>query len=76
MYSDSLVELLFSQPFALLFGSKLRFSQIFDSLSSAHRMHDFTDFHQPHFTKFLTQAVTINRLLSHVTCPSWQKIEM
>jgi len=28
----------------------------------------------PHIT--VTQAVTIDRLLSHVTCPSWQKIEM
>jgi len=28
------------------------FSRILDSLSSAHRMHDFTDFRQPNFTKF------------------------
>ena len=36
----------------LLFGSKLGFSRIFDSLSSAHRIHDFTDFRRPNFTKF------------------------
>jgi len=28
------------------------FNRIRDSLSSAHRMHDFTDFRQPDFTKF------------------------
>ena len=40
------------------FGSKLgSFIRILDSLSSAHRMHDFTDFRQPNFTKFKTQHV-------------------
>jgi len=33
-----------------MFGSKIGFSRILDSLSTAHRMHDFTDFHQPHST--------------------------
>jgi len=37
---------------ASLFGSKLGFSRILDSLSSAHSMHDFTDFRLPNFTKF------------------------
>jgi len=35
-----------------LFGSNLGFSRILESLSSAHRMHDFTDFRQPNCTKF------------------------
>ena len=35
-----------------LFRSKRGFSWILDSLSSAHRLHDFTDFCQPNFTKF------------------------
>jgi len=35
-----------------LFGWKLGFSRILDSLSSAHCVHDFTDFRQPNFTKF------------------------
>jgi len=34
------------------YGSMLDFSRILDSLSSAHRMHDFTDFRRPNFTKF------------------------
>ena len=37
---------------ALLFGLKIGFRRILDSLSSAHCVHDFTDFRQQNFTKF------------------------
>jgi len=41
-----------TQVALVLLGSKLGFGRTLDSLSSANRMHDFSDFRQPNFTKF------------------------
>jgi len=48
----NMLYLSWNEDYCLLFGTKLGFSRILDSPSSAHRMHDFTDFRQPNFTKF------------------------